>query len=743
MTDYTYNTGNPIGSTDVRDGVDNLKSFDVLLNSTDDTYQDRLGNTVPTAAGAIKRIGMAVRTWSSTTGGTLTDPAQTFLNNTTGSVGIGNYYAWTGAFPKVVAPGSDPAAVAGYVPRTDIALRDELASSGGAAKVGTSDGRTVEQRLAALPSEVDAAGTAAMLVAAHNADAAAHPQLSSFITAEADRAEQAADAASLSGDVYPDTASGLASTTNGQYFSVPSGNSLEYLILYLNNAGAAQEIKRYPSAERVSSINQTTVSGVAIALEDSAGFVAAGVTEDGTFFAEKASFGALSVDNPTANKLTMDDLVLDTNSNPAEFTVEDAYGFSVFAVREDGTAAARNFQCESINDVPFSQIIAGGGGGGTSFVSAENFDAEIVMIISYGQSNSVGTDGQPALTTSQAYDNLSFAGGVRPGDLAVGSPLGSFIPLVERDKPNTTNLGETPIGGATIAIKDLINLENGIAYTQQTYALLGVANGFGGIPIARLEKGTASYTNLLSHVTAAKAVAQSLNKTFKVGAVFWTQGESDTDGVAYLTKFKQLQIDLDTDIKAITKQQTAVPLISFAVDAQSSLAVKLAQIQASEENPNIHIACPGYPLKTGIHFNNVGFKRLGAYYGMAYKRIVVDKVDWNPLLPVDFLVQDDLLQIKFRVAKKPLVIDTTPIGVNYPSSGFSLTDSAGNAIAITGITIVNGDMVKIQAATAIPSGAKITYQAGNLRDSQGSTLIFGGGLNFPLHNWCVVFQKTL
>ena len=57
MTDYTYNTGNPVGSTDVRDGVDNLKSFDVLLNSTDDTYQDRLGNTVPTAAGAIKRLG--------------------------------------------------------------------------------------------------------------------------------------------------------------------------------------------------------------------------------------------------------------------------------------------------------------------------------------------------------------------------------------------------------------------------------------------------------------------------------------------------------------------------------------------------------------------------------------------------------------------------------------------------------------------------------------------------------------
>lgn len=121
MTDYTYSTWNPIGSTDVRDGVDNLKSFDVLLNSTDDTYQDRLGNTVPTAAGAIKRLGPVVTAWTFTTGGTLNYPNEAALNPTDG-----NYYGWTGAFPKVVAPGTDPTVVAGYVPRTDVLLRDEI-----------------------------------------------------------------------------------------------------------------------------------------------------------------------------------------------------------------------------------------------------------------------------------------------------------------------------------------------------------------------------------------------------------------------------------------------------------------------------------------------------------------------------------------------------------------------------------------------------------------------------------------
>jgi len=103
MTDYTYNTGNPIGSTDVRDGVDNLKSFDVLLNSTDDTYQDRLGNTVPTAAGAIKRLGPVVTAWTFTTGGTLNYPNEAALNPADG-----NYYGWTVEFPHVVTPGTDP-----------------------------------------------------------------------------------------------------------------------------------------------------------------------------------------------------------------------------------------------------------------------------------------------------------------------------------------------------------------------------------------------------------------------------------------------------------------------------------------------------------------------------------------------------------------------------------------------------------------------------------------------------------
>lgn len=60
-------------------------------------------------------------------------------------------------------------------------------------------------------------------------------------------AEAARDAAQLSAGVYATTADGLAATTSGKYFSVPSASSSEYLILYQNSSGTAVEIKRYPS----------------------------------------------------------------------------------------------------------------------------------------------------------------------------------------------------------------------------------------------------------------------------------------------------------------------------------------------------------------------------------------------------------------------------------------------------------------------------------------------------------------
>lgn len=87
---------------------------------------------------------------------------------------------------------------------------DQLASEDGAGYVVMADGRTVEERIAAIPAEVDAAGTAETKVVTHNADAAAHPALSAFITAEADRAQDVADTAAALQNYFPTPAIALS-----------------------------------------------------------------------------------------------------------------------------------------------------------------------------------------------------------------------------------------------------------------------------------------------------------------------------------------------------------------------------------------------------------------------------------------------------------------------------------------------------------------------------------------------------
>lgn len=64
--------------------------------------------------------------------------------------------------------------------------------------------------------------------------------------------------------IYASTEAGLTGTISGSYFSVPSNNSAEYLILYRNEAGTALEIDRYPNSSvltEMSKLIQAFTSG--------------------------------------------------------------------------------------------------------------------------------------------------------------------------------------------------------------------------------------------------------------------------------------------------------------------------------------------------------------------------------------------------------------------------------------------------------------------------------------------------
>ena len=125
----TYNTGNPIGSTDARDRSDNSENLDLAVNSLSQTFVDRLGVTRDTLEGIYQKSAY-YRAGTFDTGYTLTNNRQTLA--------YGNIeYSWSGVFPKVVSAGSTPSTSGGvgagsWVDRTQETLRAELASEVGA-----------------------------------------------------------------------------------------------------------------------------------------------------------------------------------------------------------------------------------------------------------------------------------------------------------------------------------------------------------------------------------------------------------------------------------------------------------------------------------------------------------------------------------------------------------------------------------------------------------------------------------
>ena len=77
------------------------------------------GQTQQTLPSILADLGFDVQSWTSSTGGVLASANQVFLNDTPGSLGLGDYYAWGGAFPKTVPAGTDPALpTSGYIMRS-------------------------------------------------------------------------------------------------------------------------------------------------------------------------------------------------------------------------------------------------------------------------------------------------------------------------------------------------------------------------------------------------------------------------------------------------------------------------------------------------------------------------------------------------------------------------------------------------------------------------------------------------
>lgn len=592
---------------------------------------------------------------------------------------------------------------------------------------------------------------------AGNAEAAAAAAAADVIAADAAKAlaEAARDASFANAKGDTTVALARARVADGETFVVfaPGGDTYD---AYRRESSSTETfLGSYPSAARTVALETKTADVIAAApagygwaVVDAFGMASVGVSLDGDFRAS------------TINGKPVAEWQLETSLSGAlvayappgyAYAWLDDLDNAPVGIKSDGTLAAVRMEATYLNGVAVAGIIAGGGGGGAA-VYRRRYGAEIEMVLSYGQSLSVGADAIPPITTTQRFDNLKFAGGVRSADS--GTPYTSLVPLTET---TASALGETPVAGATDIIKERVLAEDGLAYTDHTYQLLGSAPGAGGAAISALVSGTAPFIRFVADVQAGYDLAQAAGKSFKAGAFFWTQGESDyiqnTPKATYKAAIVQLRNDLEDAVQSITAQTEPLVCISYQTQAHVAYGytgnpyIAVAQLEVSKESPHHYVACPLYWSPSTIHQTAINSKRLGAYYGLCYKRVVIDGEDWMPLMPVQVDRQGKIITARFHVPRGELVLDTTLLTLKT-AYGFSVATSGGLAVTIDSVSVIGPDTVKIVTATDAGASSRLRYgfgaNGGNLRDSQGDTVIFdGGGLNYPMHNWCVIFDELM
>jgi hypothetical protein len=373
----------------------------------------------------------------------------------------------------------------------------------------------------------------------------------------------------------------------------------------------------------------------------------------------------------------------------------------------------------------------------------------INMILSTGQSLSVGVASTPALTTTQPYSNLMLSG----GNGGVGSG-GSFIPLIEGSVETISSSMAN-----TITSND----------TGNDFDVAVGLHGVSGYVYSQLKKGTSPYNTGMTQVTNAKSAALALSRVLRVIGVTTIHGETDNyngvSGATYQTYLEEWQNDYNTDVKVITGQSSNIPLFldqmssfmsSYANDATSEIPIY--QYLASLDNPgDIILVTPKYFFNYSDrhHLTGASSRWLGEYYGKVIKKVTIDHETWRPLSPTSVLRSGNIIYADFNVPAGILAFDTTLVSArtNY---GFEYYDTTASA-SISSVEIFDSNTVKI-TLSGTPSGSnqRLRYAytgvpgtntgaqnagsaAGNLRDTDSYPSLYGN----TLYNWAVHFDEAI
>jgi hypothetical protein len=303
-----------------------------------------------------------------------------------------------------------------------------------------------------------------------------------------------------------------------------------------------------------------------------------------------------------------------------------------------------------------------------------------------------------------------------------------------------------------------------------------------------LNKGTSTtktYNYVERGINRAKALATEQTKNYKIPCFTWIHGEQDLTTfmppAEYVNLLKNLQTDIETLAKTTSGQSEPVPCVLSQTasfnryhvlrndtykDSLPNYKISDAVYHLALEEPSKFIfATTMYPFIYGldnVHLTAESSKLVGAYFGYAIKKAVVDGETMLPIHPVQFTTSGNELTVKLYVPVKPLVLDTKQVRF-IDNFGFNIYRGA-TEIAILEVALTGEDEIKFTCSQAIQSGDILTYAIngygnplsggfttgalkgarGNLRDSRGETVTFTIDRTVhKLHNWCPIFREKI
>jgi hypothetical protein len=400
-------------------------------------------------------------------------------------------------------------------------------------------------------------------------------------------------------------------------------------------------------------------------------------------------------------------------------------------------------------------------------------------IIGTGQSLSIGARAPKVISTNQPYGNLKLSTDLLPWPVDPDDTNLVLVPLVEpvgRLAPHFPSswpeniTGETPHSAMANEITALVRTGS-----DRDFVSIHSAVGEDGKGMIFIKKNPTqsginghSYEAAMVETKAITRLAKAAGKTFGVGAIIVTHGETDAGNKNYETELYQLCSDYNTDLPAITGQTQKIQMI---VSQQHSFGDRSPSTQAQWKIGVDHpadIVCSGpkyqYPYFTdGIHLTAQGYQELGEKYGQVYfERVILGK-DWQPLEPVSVERDGKIITIHFHVPAPPLAWENSfqpphqSDDAWQQGNGFEINTSAGDKVTITS-AMISGDKVIITCATDSGPGARVgyatiaegahakmmtpypgTFRWGLLRDSDP---FVGASTKINQPNYCVAFELT-